>query len=162
MSTGNNAMAAGILKFGEHINKQIAQHNAVASQVHAIALNHHLGALRDQQAHEHNIQAMAVQHEHNTQLETTKGNIAANLEAQKHKQTMAQNRQLSKIQFNAAEQSHSNTLAAGEQQHRQTMSKTRAVAKLAEPGSAVQVEGVGKFNTALPATPARTPRNRAK
>lgn len=176
MSSGNNAIAAGLLKFGETINKQIASHNAAAMNIHAIALNHHLGAQRDQLNHEHNLQTMEVQHGYNTEIAQgnqahelkvigAKGTVAANLEAQKHKQTTAQNRQLSKMQFTAAQQAHTNTLETGKQAHRQTMSKTRAVAKLAEPGSAVHVEGVGKFNTALPVTPPAepsAPRNRAK
>lgn len=161
MSAGNNAIAAGILKFGEHINKQIAGHNAAAMDIHAIALNHHLGAQRDQLNHEHNLQTMAVQHGYNTEIAQgnqshelkvikAKGDIASNLETQKHSQTMAQGRQLNRNQFKLNQQAHENTLAANAAAHRQTMSKTRAVAKIAEPGSQVHVEGVGKFHTALP------------
>lgn len=170
MSTGNNAIAGGIIKFGEHINKAIGQHNQAAMNIHAIALNHHFGALRDQQAHENNLESMGKQHVYNTKLTQTKGDIASNLEAQKHKQTMAQNRQLSKIQFTASEQAHMNATTASDKAHRQAMSKTRAITKLAEPGSQVDVAGVGKFNTALPKAAApegnapaeRAPRNRGK
>ena len=187
MSSGNNAIAAGLLKFGETINKQIASHNAAAMNIHAIALNHHLGAQREQLAHEHNLEVMGVQHGYNTEIAQgnqahelkvigAKGTVAANLEAQKHKQALDHNLQVSKLQFGAVQQAHENNLEAtsqahaykmdaGKQAHRQTMAKTRAVAKLAEPGSAVHVEGVGKFNTALPVTPPaepRAPRNRAK